>query len=172
MLLFGIWCCQCAGLMLRQRKLVLGLFVGFFCLFLGKLCPQPGKGWFLFLSLPSILLGQAKAGALFCGLLPVLFEALRPLLLPSKSSTDSIIWFFDSLFSVIMQIILSFVLAGDLSASSIGVAALTSILCLSKRSIRLNLSWKYSRYSSRVPLELSLPVESSRMLMSAFMSLA
>ena len=172
MLLFGIWCCQCEGLMLRQRKLVLGLFVGFFCLFLGKLCPQLGKGYFLFLSLPSILLGPAKEGALFCVTSSGAFWGTKTVVLPCKSSTDSIIWFFDSLFSVIMQIILSFVFAGDLSASSIGVAALTSILCLSKRSIRLNLSWKYSRYSSRVPLELSLPVESSRMLMSAFMSLA
>src|SRR5208283_2144322 len=84
MLLFGIWCCQCEGLMLRQRKLVLGLFVGFFCLFQGKLYPRLGKGYFLFLSLPSILLGPAKEEALFCGLLLVLFEALRQLCSPAS----------------------------------------------------------------------------------------
>ena len=43
-----------------------------------------------------------------------------------------------------MQMIFSFVLAGDLSASKIGVDVLTSILCRSKCQIGLNLSWKYS----------------------------
>src|SRR5208283_4851631 len=84
MLLFGIWCCQCEGRMLRQRKLVLGLFVGFFYLFQGKLYPPLGKGYFLFLSLPSILLDPAKEEALFCGLLLMLFEALRQLRCPAS----------------------------------------------------------------------------------------
>ena len=57
-----------------------------------------------------------------------------------KSSTVNTMFRFDSLFSAIMQIIFSFVLAGDFNASAMGVAALTSILCRSKRSVRLNLS--------------------------------
>ena len=57
-----------------------------------------------------------------------------------RSSTVRIVFRFDSRFSVIMQTILSFVLGGDFTASAIGVAALTSILCLSSRSTRLNLS--------------------------------
>ena len=37
-----------------------------------------------------------------------------------------------------------------------GVAALTSILWRRSFSMRLNRSWKYCRYSSMVPLEVSL----------------
>ena len=70
------------------------------------------------------------------------FWGTRMVALPCRSSTESIVWFFESRFSVSMQIIFSFVFAGDLSASRIGVAALTSILCLSKRSMRLKRSWK------------------------------
>ncbi len=60
--------------------------------------------------------------------------------LECRSSTVSIICCFASRFSVIMQMIFSFVLGGDFTASDIVVAALTSILCLSRRSSRLKRS--------------------------------
>lgn len=62
--------------------------------------------------------------------------------LASRSSTTSMVFCFASLFSLIMQTILSLALGWDFRASVMGVAALTSILCLSRRSRRLNLSWK------------------------------
>ena len=62
--------------------------------------------------------------------------------LACRSSIVRITCCLDSRFSVIMPMIFSFVLGCDFSASEMGVADLTSILCLSRRSRRLKRSWK------------------------------
>lgn len=72
----------------------------------------------------------------------VAFLVMRTVAVAWRSSTVRMVCCFDSRFSLIMQIILSLVLGGDLRASMMGIAALTSILCLRSFSRRLKRSWK------------------------------
>src|SRR3972149_5795679 len=112
-------------------------------------------------SISSLAFWLSSSGT-FCG--------IRAVAIASKSSIERITRCFDSLFSVIIPITFSLVLGGALIAVIIEDALLTSILCLSNLSVRLNLSRKYSRKSSIAPFVLSLVVGSSIMLISGSIS--
>jgi len=89
-----------------------------------------------------------------------------------RSSMERIAFCFDSLFSVIIPIILSRVLGWAFTASIMEVALLTSILCLRSFSSCLNLLWKYRRKSSTVADVSIFEPGSSTTLMLASTSLA
>lgn len=130
-----------------------------------KRCPR------VFATATHMTWSERRVWALFCTSSGALVGTSM-VALAVRSSMVIIVCCLASFFSVTMPIILSFVLGCDFRASSMGVAALTSMRCLRIFSKRLNLSWKYCWYSSMVPLLLSLPVGSSTMLICGSTSFA